>query len=176
MKLLIETKRLRLREFTTADTAFIIELLNTPGWLKFIGDRNVRTQEQAIAYLENGPLKSYRENGFGLAAVELKSENIVIGMCGVLKRNTLEHPDIGFALLPDYTGKGYAFEIAQAMLKHATCNLNSPTLCAVVDPRNMSSIKLLEKLGLRFKKNFRFPDGKEDLLLFSRQLLTTSNT
>ena len=115
-KIVLESARLILREFTLDDTAFIIELVNTPGWLEFIGDRNVKTEEQARSYLQNGPLKSYKENGFGLTMVQLKTEKTPIGMCGILKRDNLDNPDIGFVFLTKFMGKGYAFEIANAKL------------------------------------------------------------
>jgi len=166
MNLIFETERLRLREFTLTDTAFIVELLNTSGWLKYIGDRNVRTEKQAIAYLENGPVRSYREHGFGLSAVELKQENKIIGMCGILKRDTLEHPDIGFAFLPDFMGNGYAYEIASTTLAYANDTLHLPIICAITDPDNTSSIRLLEKIRMTFIKTFRFPGTNEELLLF----------
>jgi RimJ/RimL family protein N-acetyltransferase len=96
-KQILETKRLRLREFTLEDTAFILDLLNSPGWLRYIGDRGVKTEEQAKNYLLNGPIKSYTKNGYGLSMVERKDDNKPIGMCGIIKRDTLENPDIGFA-------------------------------------------------------------------------------
>ena len=160
----LETQRLGLREFTPDDASFIIELLNTPGWLQFIGDRNVKTQEQAIVYLEQGPFKSYKENGFGLWMVEVKANIIAIGMCGILKRESLEYPDIGFAFLPGYTGKGYAFEIVQATLSYARENLGIEKICAITIPGNTRSIRLLEKIGLNFEKKI-FQQGKEETLL-----------
>jgi RimJ/RimL family protein N-acetyltransferase len=166
-KIVLETDRLILREFTLDDTRFIIELLNTPGWLKFIGDRNVKTEKQAIAYLQDGPLKSYKENGFGLAAVELKTEKTPIGMCGILKRNNLDNPDIGFAFLPQFIGKGYAFEIANATLIFAKNIWQLPVVSAITLPDNKSSINLLEKIGLRFVKPFTFPGSSEELMLYS---------
>jgi RimJ/RimL family protein N-acetyltransferase len=166
MNYILETERLRLRELTLDDTAFIIELVNSPGWLKFIGDRNVKSEEQAKAYLQNGPLKSYRENGFGLSLVETKEGNRKIGMCGILKRDTLEHPDIGYALLPEFTGNGYAFEMAHAMLQYATGQLKLPTICAITVPENARSIKILEKLGLRNMKRIQLPNNQEELLLY----------
>src|SRR5688572_30067332 len=119
MKIILVTKRLRLREFTPDDGEFIIELFNSPDWLKFIGDRKVKTIGQAQYYLENGPIKSYQQNGYGLYLVEKKDDAVPIGMCGILNRNTLDHPDIGFAFLPDYNGKGYALEIANATMTYA---------------------------------------------------------
>jgi RimJ/RimL family protein N-acetyltransferase len=127
MKYILETERTRLREFRLDDTAFIIELLNSPGWIKFIGQRNVKTDEQAADYLRNVPLKSYRAHGFGLWLVEQKDDRKAIGMCGIIKRDQLENPDIGFAFLPDYAGKGYAFETASATLSFAKDHLGFPT-------------------------------------------------
>ena len=119
MEYILETERLGLREFNLKDTQFIIELLNSPGWLQFIGDRNVKTAGEAASYIKNGPIKSYSENGFGLCMVEIKENKTAIGMCGLIKRDGLENPDIGFAFLPNYMTKGYAFEIACATLSYA---------------------------------------------------------
>jgi len=167
IKIVLETDRLVLREFTLDDTAFIIDLVNTPGWLEFIGDRNVKTEEQARTYLENGPLKSYKENGFGLAMVQLKTEKTPIGMCGILKRENLDNPDIGFAFLPEFMGNGYAFEIATATLIIAKTIWQLPVIAAITLPSNKSSIKLLEKIGLHFIKPFTFPGSSEELMLYS---------
>lgn len=167
MKGILETQRLRLREFTSADTDFIITLLNSPGWLQFIGDRNVRTKEEALTYLENGPLKSYRENGFGLWMVELKEHNTPIGMCGIIARPNLEKPDIGFAFLPEYNGKGYAHEMAAATLDYAREELNIQVLYAITLAENKNSIRLLEKIGLKYSKVITFEGSEEELLLYS---------
>jgi RimJ/RimL family protein N-acetyltransferase len=166
MKYILETERLTLREFIPADAPFILELVNSPGWLQFIGDRNIHTTDQAIAYLENGPIKSYAENGFGLAMVEIKDSKIPIGMCGIIKRSNLDHPDIGFAFLPGYIGKGYGFEIATATLSYATGQLKLPTIYAITVPHNIRSISLLEKIGLKFIKKINSPEN-EELLLYS---------
>lgn len=166
MKHILETERLSLREFCNEDSAFIIELVNSPGWLANIGDRNIKNEEQAINYLENGPMKSYALNGFGLWMVELKNEKTPIGMCGIIKRDTLELPDIGFAFLPGYHGKGYAFEIAKAVMIYANETLKLPTILAIVIPENGRSIKLLEKIGLQFEKRFCFPNSTEELLRY----------
>jgi RimJ/RimL family protein N-acetyltransferase len=162
----ITTDRLILREFTTDDTAFIIELLNTPGWLQFIGDRNVKSADDAKNYLLNGPIKSYLQHGFGLSMVELKS-GIPIGMCGLIKRTYLETPDIGFAFLPAYNGKGYAFEIASAVLLDAAVNLKINQVQAITLQSNKSSVKLLEKLGMVFQKIIIEPSTNDELMLFS---------
>jgi len=164
---ILETERLRLREFTTDDTQFILELLNSPGWLEFIGDRNIKSVEQAKVYLENGPIKSYRENGFGLSLVETKDNGLKIGMCGIIKRDNLDHPDIGFAFLPQYTGNGYAFEIAMATLTFAFNTLKLPVINGITLANNERSIRLLAKIGLKFIKPFHFPNDEEELMLFS---------
>ena len=165
--MILETDRLRLREFTTADATFILELVNSPGWLQFIGDRNIKTTVQAIAYLENGPLRSYADHGFGLALVETKDNKIPIGMCGIIKRDNLDNPDIGFAFLPGYTRKGYAFEIATATLAYAAGQLKLPTVYAITAPGNIRSISLLGKIGLKFIKKIDAPKDNEELLLYS---------
>jgi RimJ/RimL family protein N-acetyltransferase len=141
--------------------------VNSPGWLLFIGDRNIKDEEQAVIYLENGPLKSYAQNGFGLWLVEKKDDSESIGMCGIIRRDNLETPDIGFAFLPRFEGKGYAYEIANATLFYATQHLNIPKICAITLPANSKSIKLLEKIKMKFEKTFSFPDSTEELLLYS---------
>jgi len=167
MNYFLETQRLGLRKFVSDDAFFIVELLNTPGWLQFIGDRNVKTAEQAIRYLEEGPIKSYKQNGFGLWMVELKKDKTPIGMCGILKRKNLEHPDIGFAFLPEYTGKGYAIEIASATLSYGREKLGIEKILAITIPGNEKSIRLLEKIGLSFKENISATEEGEQLLLYS---------
>jgi RimJ/RimL family protein N-acetyltransferase len=165
-KYILETERLSLREFTLNDTAFIIELVNTPGWIEFIGDRNIKTTEQAKEYLQNGPLKSYELNGFGLSLVEIKSSKKAIGMCGIIKRDNLENPDIGFAFLPEFAGKGFAFEIANATINYAKTVLKLPNIFAITIPSNKRSIKLLEKIGLKYTGMFSLPGDEELLMMF----------
>jgi RimJ/RimL family protein N-acetyltransferase len=167
MKRILETERLLLREFTLDDTSFIIELLNSPGWIKYIGDRNIKTKENALAYLQNGPLKSYQDNGFGLSMVEIKDDGTAIGMCGIIKRDTLNNPDIGFAFLPAYNGKGYALEMASATLDFAKKTLGMPVISAITLPGNANSIRLLEKLGFRYSQQVIFPGSDEPLLLYN---------
>lgn len=167
MKYILETERLMLRELQHGDASFIIQLLNSPGWLQYIGDRNVHTKEDAIRYINEGPRKSYRENGFGLYVVERKNNRIPIGICGLLKRETLQHPDIGFAFLPEFEGQGFAFEVAQAIMQHAKDHLKIANVCAITRADNVKSIKLLEKLGLVYVRQIRLPPAHEELLLYS---------
>ena len=167
MNYILATERLLLRQFTINDTSFIIELVNSPGWKENIGDRNITTEEQAREYLLNGPLRSYAVNGFGLWLVEMKSDRTPIGMCGILKRDNLENPDIGFAFLPAFTGKGFACEMAIATMTFAKDTLKLPVIFAITIPANKASIKLLEKIGLRFVKTLNSPDDRKELRLFS---------
>ncbi|QHT65560.1 GNAT family N-acetyltransferase [Rhodocytophaga rosea] len=166
MKYIAETQRLKARELTIHDTDFILELLNSPGWIKFIGDRQVKTKAQALQYLEKGPFSSYKQHGFGLWLVERKEDFNAIGLCGLIKRDYLEHPDIGFAFLPAYYGKGYAYEIASEIIKYATEQFSIPQLWAIALPENTRSIRLLEKLGFRFIKTVYPPSSQEQLQLF----------
>ena len=107
--IILATERLFLREFNTGDAGFILELLNNPSWIKYIGDKNIRHVNDAQNYILNGPIKSYQTHGFGLYLVAVKEKEKPIGMCGLIKRDGLENVDIGFALMPEYAGNGYAF-------------------------------------------------------------------
>ena len=167
MKIILQTVRLSLREFCPGDTSFIIQLLNSQGWLDFIGDRNIRTSEDAANYLLNGPIRSYQENGFGLYLVVKKDTVEPIGMCGLINRESLEGIDIGFALIPQFTGMGYAREIVIATMQYACEVLKLPSLLAITVPHNARSIDLLEKTGFRFEKKINSPDTGEELLLFN---------
>lgn len=163
----LQTDRLLLREFTIEDAPFIIELVNSPGWLRFIGDKNVHSLEQAKQYLLKGPIKSYHENGFGLSLVLRKLDEKPIGMCGLIKRNFLEYADIGFAFLPKFQRYGYAHEVAAATLQHSKDQLKMEKVFAVVMSTNERSRNLLEKIGLRYIKPTQFPGEKEELMLYS---------
>jgi RimJ/RimL family protein N-acetyltransferase len=163
---ILETERLILQEFSVDDAEFILTLLNTPAWLKYIGDKNVRTIEDAVNYLENGPLKSYKENGFGLWLTLLKASSTPIGMCGLVKRVSLDDIDIGFALLPEYSKLGYGYEIALATINYATNVLQINKIVAITDANNVPSIKLLNKLGLHVEKKLKLSES-DTVLLFS---------
>ena len=166
--MLVETERLALRQFTTEDTAFILELLNEPSFLRYIGDKGVRTLDDALGYLLKGPIDSYARNGFGLWLVSLKQDGTPIGMCGLVKRDTLEHPDIGFAFLPRYWSRGYAFDAASAVLTWARGALRLPRILAVVQEDNASSIRLLQRLGLTRLGMVRMPPDDHEVSLFGR--------
>ena len=157
-KIILETERLILREFDLNDAKFTLQLLNTPLWLKFIGDKNVHNIKEAENYLTSGPMASYKEHGFGLWLVSQKESNKPIGMCGLIKRDYLAEVDIGFALMPDYAGLGYGYEIASATLTHSRNILLIDKVVAITDANNASSIKLLNKLGLQFEESIITPD------------------
>jgi RimJ/RimL family protein N-acetyltransferase len=164
---ILETERLLLRQFSAEDAEFILQLLNEPSWIQNIGDRGVRTLDDARAYISNGPVTSYAKNGFGLYLVVLKETNESIGMCGLIKRDTLEDVDIGYAFLPKFWGKGYAVESALAVKDYAKDGIGLKRLVAITDPANKGSIRVLEKIGLRFERMVRLSADDIDLILFA---------
>ncbi len=169
MASIFETERLLIREFNIDDVEFIFTLLNTPTWLQFIGDRGVKNIEDAKNYLINGPMKSYRENGFGLSMVEMKDGSVPIGMCGLIKRDSLDDIDIGFAMLPQYAGNGYGYEAASATMDHAKKTIGLNRVVAITVTDNIYSIGMLKKLGMQFEKMIRLDEEKE-LMLFSKEI------
>ena len=167
---ILETERLLLRQFSTEDAGFILQILNEPSFIQNIGDRGVRTLEDARAYLLNGPIASYAKNGFGLWLVILKETNESIGMCGLIKRDGLDDVDIGYALLPRFWSKGYAVEAAQAVKDYARGVVGLKRIVAITDPANESSVRVLEKIGLKFEKMVRLSADDIDLKLFAADL------
>ena len=163
----LETDRLVLRWLEVDDAAFILELVNDPSFIRFIGDKGVRDLEAARNYILNGPVASYKQFGFGLYATDLKESRVPIGICGILKRDTLPHPDIGFAFLPAYWNKGYAYEASAAVLEHARKNLGIDRLLAITTPDNEASTKLLVKLGLRFDRLIKLSKDADEVKLFT---------
>lgn len=163
----IETPRLILRRLTPEDAPFILELVNDADWLRHIGDKNVHSLDDARAYLANGPIAMYERLGFGLFAVERRDDDAIIGMCGLIKRDTLEDVDIGFAFLPAYRGAGYAQEAAQATLAWGRDALGLPRIVAIVSPKNAASAKLLERCGLRRERRIELSAGKDPVDLFA---------
>jgi len=163
----LPTKRLRLRAFTLQDAPFIHALLNSPNWLAHIGPRGINSHVHARQYLQNGPLKSYKERGFGLLCMELATSATPIGMCGFLQRTYLPAPDLGFAILPQYEGQGYTTEAAQALIQHAFATLHWPRLMAITTAQNHASKAVLQNLGFVFQKNIQ-PEAQA-LLLYALQ-------
>lgn len=166
---ILETERLSLRKFVLDDAAFILELVNDPDWLRFIGDRGVRTLDDARNYLRNGPLAMYERVGFGLYLVERKSDGVPLGMCGLIKREGLDDVDIGFAYLPQYRAQGYAFEAAAATLVYGRQTFGLKRIVAITSLDNNRSIQLLEKLGFAFEKLIKLPGDDEELKLFASE-------
>lgn len=170
MKQIAKTERLYLRELTEGDAAFIVSLVNTPAWLQYIGDKKVSNEADAVRYLTDGPMKSYRQHGFGLWCVCLNGLATPIGICGILKRDTLESPDIGFALLPDYEGVGYAQEAAKATIEIAASRFDLKDLAAITTKDNGRSIALLQRLGFRKPEAVVPAENGVGLLLFKMKL------
>ena len=163
----LETDRLILRHLNADDDEFIYELVNDPSFIRYIGDKGVRTLDDARNYIFSGPVAMYERLGYGLYATELKDGHVPIGMCGILKRDTLPHPDIGFAFLPAYWKQGYAFESAAAVLKYAREVLGIDQVLAITTPDNEASGKLLEKIGLRFERLIKLTEDAAEVKLFS---------
>jgi ribosomal-protein-alanine N-acetyltransferase len=162
----LQTERLGLRHLESADAPFIVELLNEPSWLKYIGDKAVRTVRDAQRYIEDGPVAMYARLGFGLYLVELKERSESLGVCGLIKRDTLPDVDLGFALLSRFWGNGYAYESAAAVVSYAKRHLRMDRIVAITTPTNVASGKLLLKLGFALEHS-KFPIGGDDLMLYA---------
>ena len=166
-----ETERLLLSKISLEDASFILNLMNTPKWIKYIGDRNVRTLEDARNYIQNNQLKSYETHGFGYYKLQLKESNLKpIGSFGLVKRDTLPYIDIGFSLLPEYEGQGFGYEGASAIMQLAKDTFDIEMLGAITLPENTASIALLEKLGLSYQKRVKPFEDDEELLFFAKEL------
>jgi RimJ/RimL family protein N-acetyltransferase len=163
----LETDRLNLRWLSTDDVEFILELLNEPSFLRFIGDKGVRTLDDARAYILNGPVDMYTRLGFGLYLTELKDGGVPIGICGLIKRDGLDDVDIGFAFLPKFWAKGYAYEAAAAVMTYGKDVLDLKRIVAITSPDNHGSAKVLEKLGMQFERMVRLSEGAEEVRLFA---------
>jgi [ribosomal protein S5]-alanine N-acetyltransferase len=161
----IRTSRLDLRELDFGDAEFILELLNEAAFIRFIGDKGVRTLSEARGYIQQGPRDSYARNGFGLYAACLR-DGTPVGICGLVKRDGLNDPDVGFAFLSRYWSLGYAVESAAAVLAHARETLSIGRVVAITSPDNRSSIAVLEKIGLKFERMICLVDHSSELKLF----------
>jgi RimJ/RimL family protein N-acetyltransferase len=163
---ILETDRLSLRQFNNEDASFILELVNSPGWLQFIGNRNVHSIDDAVRYLDEGPINSYKKNEFGLSCISLKSNGQPIGMCGLIRREFLSEPDLGFAILPEYQGHGYMQEVTAEYLKYVHRFLKFPAVLAITFPHNQRSISLLTRLGFSFMNEIQLAGEIDPLFLF----------
>lgn len=162
----LETPQLILRLFTLDDAEFIYELVNQPSWKQYIGDRGVDSLDAARTYIEAVPLAAYRQHGFGLYAVELKADGTLIGTCGLLKRESLNDVDLGFALLDRFAGQELMYEAAAALLAYCRDTLGLARVVAIVKPENVRSTRLLEKLGMQEEGLVRLGEGAEELRLY----------
>lgn len=165
-----ETDRLFIRPVAETDAPFILQILNTPKWLQFIGDRNVHTEEQAAAYIKERMLSQLERTGFGNNILINKENNTAVGVCGLYQRPGLTVTDIGFAFLPENEGKGYGYEAASRLLKAAKEDFNLEKISAITVKENYASQKLIEKLGLQFIKTLTLEEGKEELLYYEIEL------
>jgi [ribosomal protein S5]-alanine N-acetyltransferase len=165
---ILETERLLLRPLTFDDAPFVLELLNDPDWLRFIGDKGVRTLEEARRYIETGPFDSYAKNGFGMLLVEQRADRAPAGLCGLVRRDVLPGPDLGYAFLPAYRGRGYAREAAEAVLRFARETAGIDRVHAITDPTNARSIGVLEHFGFRFERMLRLSETDE-VRLYARR-------
>jgi len=163
----LETDRLSLRRLSVEDAEFILDLLNQPSFLRYIGDKGVRTLDDARNYVLNGPMASYERFSFGLYLAELKVTREPIGICGLVKRETLEDVDIGFAFLPQFWQHGYAFESAAAVLAHGRDVLGLDRIVAITSPDNDASVRVLNKLGLRFERMIKLSEDAPEVKLFA---------
>ena len=163
----LETERLNLRRLDAGDAAFILELLNEESFLRNIGDKGVRTIEGAVQYILKGPVESYARHGFGLWLVELKDEGTPAGICGLVKRDTLPDADIGYAFLARFRSRGYASESAAAVLSYASKALGLRRVLAITNQDNEGSIRVLEKIGLKFERLVRLSDDAPEIMLFT---------
>jgi len=162
-----ETERLRVRWLDADDSAFILELVNEPSWIRFIGDKGVKTPQDALRYIENGPVAMYKRTGFGLYMVELRDIGEPIGICGLIKREGLKDVDLGFAFLPRFWHNGYAFESASAVMSYGRNVLGLRRIVAILSQDNHRSSKLLEKLGSCFESTVKLQPDDEELKLYA---------
>jgi RimJ/RimL family protein N-acetyltransferase len=165
----LTTARLTLRHLRGEDAPFLVELLNDPDFLRFIGDRGVRSEDDAVRYLESGPRASYVSRGFGLYAVVETATGTAAGICGLLRREALDDVDVGFAFLPRFRGLGYAREAAEAVLREGAERFGLRRIVAIVSPANVVSARLLERLGFSFERMIRLGEGDE-VRLFGRAM------
>lgn len=167
---LLVTKRLRMRPVTVDDAALMLAVWNDPAFIRHVTDRGIRTLEQSKDAIRDGAQKLFEDYGYGPYCMSLKSDESMIGICGLFKRDNLDDPDIGFSVLPDYCGKGYAGEAAQAVVDYARDELGIGTLTAIVSPTNAPSVGLIEKLGLTFDRMVTMPGDEDAICLYSRAL------
>lgn len=163
----LETERLSLRRFDFEDAPFVVELLNQPSFIRNIGDRGVRNVDDALRYLREGPMAMYEQHGFGLWRASRRVDGVFVGMCGLLKRDILPDVDVGYAFLPAHWGQGYAFEAASATVAHGARKFGLERIVGVVSDHNAASIRVLEKIGMRFERMYPMHPNEPEVRLYS---------
>ena len=163
----LHTERLELRWLSVDDAPMMLAVWNDPAFVRFVGDRGVRSLEEAEVAMRDGLLRLYDEHNYGPFVVIRREDGTNMGICGLFRRDGLDEPDIGFALLPEYCGKGFGYESSAAVIQHARDSLELPRVLAIVSPENSTSIALLEKLGLSYERPIRLPGDDYDILLYS---------
>ena len=166
----IETERLRLRWLTLDDADLMLAIWNDPAFIRYVGDRGIRTIDEAHDAMSTGVLQLYEKYGYGPFRMALKDHDTAIGICGLFKRDNLDDPDIGYGVLPEYCGKGYAYEASCAVLEYARSDLGLERLIAIISPENQASIGLIGKLGLRFERMHRVQDEEDEACIYGTQL------
>ena len=162
----LETERLWLRRITLEDAGLMLAVWNDPRFIRHVGDRGIRTIEEAHDALRSGAFRLYQDYGYGPYSLTRKTDGTQVGICGLFKRDILDHPDIGFAVLPDHCGQGIAGEAAAEVVRHAREDLELAELAGIVSPGNAASISLLEKLGLRRNGTITMPGETEAVCLY----------
>lgn len=166
MSLVAETERLRVERVTEADALFYFQLMNSPNYIEYIGDRNIQSINDALAFIKEHVLQQYQLYGFGFYKLVLKSENKAIGICGFKKRDFLDNLDIGYAVLPAYEGKGYTWEALNEVYKYGKNELKLKNISGITSKKNKASQHILEKLGLKFQQEIIEPNSNESILLY----------
>lgn len=166
----LETERLHLRWLTLDDADLMLAIWNDPAFVRFVGDRGIRTLEEARDEMTGSALALYTTYGFGPYRMALRDDDKAIGICGLFRRDNLDDPDIGYGVLPEFCGKGYAYEAARAVMDYARADLDLPRLVAIISPDNEASIGLIRKLGLRFERMHRMQDDEDQVCIYKIEL------
>ncbi len=166
----IETERLQLRWLTLDDADLMLAVWNDPAFIRYVGDRGIRTIDEAHDAMSTGVLQLYEKYGYGPFRMALKDDDTAMGICGLFKRDNLDDPDIGYGVLPEHCGKGYAYEASCAVLEYARSDLRLERLIAMISPENQASIGLIGKLGFRFERMHRVQDEEDEACIYGTQL------
>lgn len=168
---MLETERLRLRKMTLDDAGLMLAVWNDPAFVRYVGDRGIRTTEDAQDAMQKGALHLYDTYGYGPYRIALKDGDTPIGICGLFRRDGLDEPDIGYSTLPDFCGKGYAFEAATAVVAYAHAELTLERLIAIISPGNEASLSLIRKLGFEFERMHTMPNDDDEICIFGKSLI-----